>query len=97
MRIIENTRPSMCDDSLREYINTYVQIGLSPRSNYHFEAASKAYAFIIGKRNYVTVDDIKNIAPDVMRHRIIMTYRAQGEKISQQDIVERILQNTEVA
>ena len=58
-------------------------------------AAARAQAFVTG-RGFVTPDDIKQIAPDLLRHRIITTYEAEAEEISSADIVQRLLDRIEV-
>ncbi len=57
--------------------------------------AARAYAFLQG-RGFVTPDDIKQIAPDVLRHRIITSYEAEAENITADHIVQRILDHTDV-
>jgi MoxR-like ATPase len=57
--------------------------------------AARAHAFIKG-RGFVTPEDIKEIAPDVLRHRVITSYEAEAENVSSADIVQRILDYTDV-
>jgi MoxR-like ATPase len=57
--------------------------------------AARAHAFLKG-RGFVTPEDIKQMAPDVLRHRIITSYEAEAESISSDHIVQRILDHTEV-
>jgi MoxR-like ATPase len=57
--------------------------------------AARAHAFIQG-RGFVTPEDIKQIAPDVLRHRVIPTYEAEAEEITTGEIVQRILDQIEV-
>ena len=57
--------------------------------------AARALAFIQG-RGFVTPEDIKQIAPDVLRHRVIVSYEAEAENITSDAIVRRILDVTEV-
>ena len=57
--------------------------------------AARAHAFIQG-RGFVTPEDIKQIAPDVLRHRVLITYEAEAENVTSDDIVQRILDFTEV-
>lgn len=70
-------------------------LGASPRANFHFEAAAKTLAFF-RKRKHVTTDDIKDIAPLIMRHRIIRSYSAVAQRISQDRIVQEIINKTRV-
>ena len=57
--------------------------------------AAKALAFLSG-RGYVTPDDIKQVAPDVLRHRLILTFEAQAESITTEQIIQQILKRVEV-
>lgn len=72
-----------------------IQFGASPRSSIFLLTAAKAFAFLNG-RGFVTPHDIKTIAPDVLRHRIILTYEAEAEDLSTDDIISRILAKVEV-
>ncbi|MBF0484194.1 MAG: AAA family ATPase [Candidatus Omnitrophica bacterium] len=66
-----------------------IQYGGSPRATINLTIASKAYAFLQG-RGYVTPQDVKSIGMDVLRHRIIVTYEAEAEEKTSEDIVTRI-------
>jgi MoxR-like ATPase len=79
---------------LRE-LESLIAVGASPRAGINLIAAARAHAFMKG-RGFVTPEDIKQIAPDVLRHRIITTYEAEAENISSDHIVQRILDYTEV-
>jgi len=72
-----------------------ISYGGSPRASINLAIASKAYAFI-QRRGYVIPDDVRNICEDVMRHRIGLTYEAEAENISQEDIISKILSTVEV-
>lgn len=76
-------------------LSTLISFGASPRASINLILASRAYAFLQG-RGYVTPDDIKQIAPDVLRHRIITSYEAEAENITTEHIVQRILDHTDV-
>jgi len=67
----------------------FVQFGASPRATIALTLAAKANAFLQG-RGYVTPHDVKTIGMDVLRHRIIITYEAEAEGISSEDIVSKI-------
>ena len=67
-----------------------IEMGASPRASIYLTKAAKAHAFLQG-RTYATPHDVKNIAPDVLRHRIVPTYEAEAEGKSSDDIVERVL------
>jgi MoxR-like ATPase len=67
-----------------------IEFGASPRATIALAQASRAHAFLRG-RTYVTPDDVKAIAPDVLRHRVLTTYEAEAENVTSDDIVTRIL------
>jgi MoxR-like ATPase len=67
-----------------------LEIGASPRASLFLTRAAKAHAFLRG-RSYATPHDVKAIAPDVLRHRIALTYEAEAEGKTADDVVERIL------
>lgn len=72
-----------------------ISYGASPRAGIYLVASARAHAFLRG-RGFVTPEDIKQMAPDALRHRIITTYEAEAEEISTADIVQRILDQVEV-
>jgi len=72
-----------------------IEYGASPRATINLALASKAYAFI-KRRGYVTPADVKSVGMDVLRHRIIVTYEAEAEEISSEDIVKKIFDTIEV-
>ena len=76
-------------------IKGLVQYGGSPRATIFLTVAAKAHAFIRG-RGYVTPEDIKSVAFDVLRHRIILTYEAEAEDVTTEEIIRRVLDTIEV-
>ena len=72
-----------------------IQYGASPRATIYLTLASKAYAFIQG-RGYVTPQDVKSIGPDVLRHRVIVSYEAEAEEKTSDDIIKKIFSEIEV-
>ncbi len=68
-----------------------IEYGASPRATLCLASAARAHAFI-RHRAYVTPDDIKAIAMDVMRHRVVVTYEAEAEEVSSEDVVRRIFE-----
>src|SRR6266850_548242 len=66
-----------------------VRYGASPRATIYLALAARAHAFLNG-RGYVTPQDIKSIGPDVLRHRIIVSYEAEAEAVTSENIIERI-------
>jgi MoxR-like ATPase len=71
-------------------IKPYVQFGVSPRASLALYAASKAHAFL-KKRHFVTPDDVKIVAAPILRHRLLLTYEAQAQDITADQIIDQIL------
>ena len=71
-------------------LNGYVQYGASPRATINLTVAAKAAAFLDG-RGYATPQDVKNLALDVLRHRVTISYEAEAENLTSEDIVQKIL------
>lgn len=76
-------------------IADWILYGASPRATLALTLCSKASAFLAG-RGYVTPQDVKTIAPDVMRHRIIVTYEAEAEEKTSEDVVRAVLDHIAV-
>ncbi|MDH4155906.1 MAG: AAA family ATPase [candidate division Zixibacteria bacterium] len=72
-----------------------IAYGASPRATIYLNLAAKAHAFLKG-RGYITPEDIKSIGHDVLRHRIIVTYEAEAEEVTSDDIVTKIFDAVEV-
>jgi len=100
------------DDKLRDYIvdivlatrdpkrygidlNGYVRYGASPRATIALTLAARAWAFING-RGYVTPQDVKTFALDVLRHRVAVSYEAEAENIASENIITRVLETIPV-
>ncbi|MEK7290494.1 MAG: MoxR family ATPase [Planctomycetota bacterium] len=76
-------------------LDEFIEYGASPRATIYLTLAAKAHAFIKG-RGFVTPQDVKSIGMDVLRHRVIVTYEAEAEEITSEDIVQKIFDNVEV-
>ena len=76
-------------------IEHLIQFGASPRASIYLNQAARAYAFLQG-RGYVTPQDIKTIGRDVLRHRIILSYEAEAENLTTDDIITRVFDTIEV-
>ena len=76
-------------------LTNYISFGASPRASINLSLAAKANAFF-NNRDYVTPDDIKEIAYDVLNHRIILNYEAEAEGITSQEIIKKILDRVEI-
>ncbi len=76
-------------------IKTLIAYGASPRATLCLTQAAKAYAFLQG-RGYVTPEDVKAVGPDVLRHRVLLTYEAEAENTTSEDIVQKLFAAVEV-
>lgn len=76
-------------------LENFINYGASPRATIYLAIAARAHAFI-QKRGYVTPQDVKSIGPDVLRHRIIVSYEAEAENKTSEDIIKTIFDNIEV-
>ena len=72
-----------------------IAYGASPRASIYLSQASKAHAFL-RRRGYVTPEDVRSIGMDVLRHRVIVTYEAEAEEITAEDVVRKVLNHIEV-
>ncbi|MCH7871848.1 MAG: ATPase, partial [Planctomycetes bacterium] len=72
-----------------------IQYGASPRATIYLTLGAKANAFLAG-RGYVVPQDVKDIALDVLRHRVILTYEAEAEEKSADDVVKIVLEHVPV-
>jgi MoxR-like ATPase len=88
VEIVQATRKP-ADAGLKE-LAALVEYGASPRATIALAQASRAHAYLRG-RTFVTPDDIKSIAPDVLRHRILTTFEAEAESVTSDIIVQRVL------
>jgi len=76
-------------------IKNLIAYGASPRASIYLNIAARAHAFIRG-RGYVTPEDVKSIGMDVLRHRVIVTYEAEAEEMTSEDVVTRVFNEIEV-
>lgn len=82
-------------DSGMQNLDMLIQYGASPRASINLALASKAYAFL-KRRGFVIPEDVRSVVHDILRHRIGLTYEAEAENISQEDIIREILNTVEV-
>ena len=76
-------------------LQNLIEYGASPRASINLVLASKARAFI-EHRGYITPEDVRYIGADILRHRILLTYEAEAEEITSDDIVQRLFDTIEV-
>jgi MoxR-like ATPase len=79
---------------LRE-LAEFIEYGASPRASISLNMAARAHAFL-RHRGYVTPEDVKAIGADVLRHRVILTYEAEAEEITSEDLIRRLFEHVEV-
>jgi len=92
LRLVDATRrPEQYQLSLREYI----RFGASPRASIYLTRAARSLALVQG-RHYVKPDDVKAVLPDVMRHRVIVSYEAEADGITPMEIVRRVAEGVSV-
>ena len=108
----EAVRMVYLDEKIREYVldlvaatrrpgdynlrlSELISFGASPRAGLFLLAGARAHAFLQG-RAYVTPEDIKALAPDILRHRVILTYEAEAREITPDEVVREILERVAV-
>ena len=82
-------------DSIFQKIKDYISFGGSPRASINLAKASKAFAFI-KRRGYVIPEDVRAMCYDVLRHRIGLTYEAEAESVTTEDVIKQIINTVEV-
>ncbi len=82
-------------DEFQIKIADWIEYGASPRATIYLTLGAKAMAFLAG-RGYVTPQDVKDIAPDVLRHRVIVSYEAEAEEKTSDDVVRHVLDHVQV-
>jgi MoxR-like ATPase len=95
VRIVIATREAASGAGVAPELKRLVRIGASPRATINLTLAARACALLEG-RDHVTPDDVKLIAPDVLRHRILLTYEAEAEEVTSQTIVQTLLSKVRV-
>jgi len=78
-----------------EELKDLITYGASPRASIYLTQAAKAHAFL-RRRGYVTPEDVRSIGMDVMRHRVILSYEAEAEEMSTEDVIRKVLNRIEV-
>jgi len=78
-----------------EELTPLIEYGASPRASIYLNVAARAQAFLSG-RAYVTPQDVKTVGMDILRHRVIVTYEAEAEEKSSEDVIQRIFDEVPV-
>lgn len=90
--LVHATRnPGQFDSSLKNL----VEAGASPRATINFALASRARAFLNG-RSFVTPADVKDLAPEILRHRLLLSYEAEAENVTTDEVISRLLEKVPV-
>jgi MoxR-like ATPase len=76
-------------------LSAFIRFGASPRATISLALTAKAIAFMQG-RSFVTPQDIKDIGLDVLRHRVIISYEAEAENVTSDDIIKKIFETVPV-
>ncbi len=92
VRLVRATRQP---DRIDKDLDRLVEYGASPRASIYLAQAGRAHAFLEG-RDHTTPDDIKAIAPDVLRHRLLISYEAEADNVTSDLIIQRILEGIAV-
>ena len=95
VRLVIATRDAAAGRGVAPELKRLVRIGASPRATINLTLAARACALLEG-RDHVTPDDIKRIAPDILRHRILLTYEAEAEEVGTESIVDTLLGKVKV-
>ncbi|MDY6838275.1 MAG: MoxR family ATPase [Thermodesulfobacteriota bacterium] len=93
--IIRITRATRNPQEAGLELGFMISYGASPRASIWLAQASRAHAFLSG-RGYVTPQDVKSMAPDVLRHRLILSYEAEAEGKTSDDLIDILLERIEV-
>jgi MoxR-like ATPase len=89
--VLATRKPAAYDKELAPL----VQLGASPRASIGLDRAARAHSWLAG-RDYVSPEDIQAVAPDVLRHRLLVSYQARADGIGVNEIVERLLERVPV-
>jgi MoxR-like ATPase len=76
-------------------LSQLIEYGASPRATINLILASRARAFL-EHRGYITPEDVRYIGKDVLRHRVILTYEAEAEELTSEDIIQRLFDSIEI-
>ena len=89
--VLASREPSRYDEELARWVN----FGASPRATIALDRCARAHAWLDG-RDYVSPEDIQAIAPDVLRHRVLLSYEAEADGIDGDQLVARLLERVPV-
>jgi len=87
--LVQATRPDGPQSS--SVAQQFIDVGASPRATLALGVAARAHAFLLGGRGYVTPDDVKAVARDVLRHRIVVNYEAEADGVGPDEVIAKLL------
>ena len=88
--ILDLVRATREAGTLDAELGSWIEVGASPRATIFLGRAARAQAFIAG-RPFVMPEDVRDLAMDVLRHRLVMTFEAEAEEVSPDEVIERLL------
>mgnify|MGYP003949779997 CR=1 FL=1 len=89
--IVDLVRATRADGATAD-VSRMIEVGASPRATIALASTARAHAFLVGGRGYVTPDDVKAMAPDVLRHRLLLSYEAEADGIGPDDAISKVLE-----
>lgn len=89
--LVQATRPGGIGASA--IAQKFIDVGASPRATLALGVAARAHAFLVGGRGYATPDDVKAVARDVLRHRLIVNYEAEADGVGPDEVIARLLES----
>jgi MoxR-like ATPase len=94
--IVQLTMATRKPESIDEELGQWIEYGVSPRATISLDRCSKAHAFINGN-DYVTPDDIHAVIYDVFRHRLLLSFEAEAQGITKDQVIRRVLEKVSIA
>lgn len=88
VRLVNKTRPNV--EGVSDFVKNYIEWGAGPRASQNLVLAAKAHAAVNGKFS-PDIEDVKAVAPGILRHRILKNYKAEAEGISEDNIIQELL------
>ena len=88
--IVSLIQATRTPEKLAPHLKLLIRCGASPRGTINLALAAKALAFLAG-RNYVVPQDVKDLAPDILRHRILLSYEAEAEGVTSEQVIAQLL------
>ena len=86
VQLVTTRHPASYDEQLAQYLSC----GVSPRASIAFDRCARAFAYLQG-RDYVTPEDVQAIAPNILRHRLWLSFQAQANNVSSEDVIQQLL------